>query len=261
MNNRQGHAIVLKVLPHGESDKILTLYSAELGKISAIAKGAQRSKKRFVNKLEPFSLLQIFYRSPRNGALFFLSEAELIDAHIFLRSSYSHYVTATFIAELIQRFSSEHDPDPAAFSLFHWALSSLNHGADPAKIAALFLLRLLAISGYEPQLSQCGSCQRPHSQCPSFTLYPNNGTLLCSQCQKIRCPGQTSSSPLNLSLQTVRFLHSAQRMELEQLHRLQFPQATSFQALRALSLYSRHLLQQDIHSWKQLQSTLFHAPR
>jgi len=248
MTNRQSHAIVLKVTAHGEADKIVTLYSPDLGRITAIAKGASRSKKRFVNKLEPFTFLQILYRPPTRGSLFFLSEAELINAYLSLRTTYSSYVTATFINELIQRFSGEQDPDPAVFALLDWAFRSLDQGTFPAKTAALFLLRLLGLCGYQPQLSHCSGCRLPLDQGTNFTLYPGNGTLLCT-----RCRSTGSDSSLTLSLQTLKFLHSAQQMNLQQLDRLQLSKATTDQALGALYNYSRYLLQQDIHSWKQLR--------
>ncbi len=59
-------AIVLKVAEHGEADKLVTCYSRELGRMTGLAKGAKRSSRRFVNKLEEFSLLQLFYRPPRD---------------------------------------------------------------------------------------------------------------------------------------------------------------------------------------------------
>lgn len=253
MTNRRSHAIVLKVTAHGESDKIVTLYSPDLGKITAIAKGAKRSKKRFVNKLEPFTLLHIFYRQPKRGSLLFLSEAELIDAYLSLRTSYPRYVTAMFINELVQRFSGEHDPDPAVFTLLTWAFDSLDNENPPAKTAALFLLLLLGLCGYQPQLDCCSSCRRSLEQTKSrfFTLYPGNGTLVCGYCHKIR-----PDSTLTLSLQTLKFLHSAQQMQLQQLNRLQLPMKTTNESLHALYNYSRHLLQQDIHSWKQMRQGL-----
>ncbi len=248
MTSRRSHAIVLKVTAHGESDKIVTLYSPDLGKITTIAKGANRSKKRFVNKLEPFTFLRILYRPPTRGSLFFLSEAELINAYLSLRTTYSRYVTAAFINELVQRFTGEQDPDPAVFALLDWAFRSLDQGSFPAKTATLFLLRLLGLCGYQPQLSHCSSCLRPLEQSADFTLYPGNGTLLCTRCRSTK-----SDSSLTLSLQTLKFLHSAQQLKLQQLDRLQLPRTTTDQALGALYNYSRYLLQQDIHSWKQLR--------
>ena len=253
MNNLRSYAIVLKVTVHGESDKILTLYSPDLGKITAIAKGANRSKRRFVNKLEPLTLLRIFYRPPKQGSLFFLSEAELINSHLSLRASYPRYVGAMFINELVQRFSREHDPDRAVFSLLNWALDSLDNGIPPAKAATFFLHRLLGLCGYQPQLSTFSSCHNSITQCKNktFTLYPANGTLLCGNCHEAR-----PRSTLTLSLQTLLFLGNAGQMKLQQLNRLQLPAKTTREALSVLHNYSRHLLQQDIHSWNQLRLLL-----
>ena len=248
MTGQRSHAIVLKVTTHGEADKIITLYSPDRGKITVIAKGAKRSKQRFVNKLEPFTFLQILYQPPKRGSLFFLTEAELVNAYLSLRTNYLRYVTATFINELVQRFSGEQDPDPAIFALLNWAFNSLDQGASPTKTATIFLLRLLGLCGYQPQLDHCHSCRRSLEQSTSFTLYPGNGMLLCTHCHSTK-----SNSSLTLTLQTLKFLHSAQQIELQKLNRLQLPVATTNQALDALYNYSRHLLQQDIHSWKQLR--------
>ena len=54
------HAIVLRARPYGESDKIVSFLTEDFGKLSGIAKGALRSRRRFVNSLEPFSLVKEF---------------------------------------------------------------------------------------------------------------------------------------------------------------------------------------------------------
>ena len=95
-------AIVLKVAEHGEADKLVTCYSRELGRITGLAKGAKRSARRFVNKLEEFSLLQLFYRPPRSpSGLTFIGEAELLRAHLSLRTVYPRYVVAAYLGEEI----------------------------------------------------------------------------------------------------------------------------------------------------------------
>ena len=45
-------AIVLRSIPYGEADKIVTLYTLDFGKITGFAKGAKRSRKRFSNTLD-----------------------------------------------------------------------------------------------------------------------------------------------------------------------------------------------------------------
>jgi DNA repair protein RecO (recombination protein O) len=47
-------AIVLRSIRYGEADRILHLYTPRHGRLSAIAKGARRSRSRFGARLEPF---------------------------------------------------------------------------------------------------------------------------------------------------------------------------------------------------------------
>ena len=118
--------IVLRSVDFGESDRIITLYSLDDGRLTAIAKGAKRSKKRFVNKLEEFSLLDVTYRPARQPhSLHFLNEAELKDAFLSLRTDWQRYYAAMLVCELVLRFTGEHDPDRRIFFLLQKHLSGV----------------------------------------------------------------------------------------------------------------------------------------
>ncbi len=252
MIDKYSHAIVLNITAHGESDKIVTLYSHDLGKITAIAKGAFRSKKRFVNKLEIFTSLQITYRPPARGSLFFLSDAELLKPRLTLRSFYPCFVAAAYINELIQRFNINEDPEPNLFLLLDWTLDSIDTGKQTLKTVALFLLSLLDICGYKPLLKQCSNCGRKpghNTKNTKFTLSPANGSILCNHCQITR-----QDTPLTLYPRPLNFLYNAQQTGIDRLNRLNLPEDASFQAVNTLHHYSTHLLQQDIHSWKLLKN-------
>ena len=71
-------AIVLRSHPFGESDKIVSFFSEHHGKLSGIAKGALRSRRRFVNSLEPFSVVNLSFQDRPQSGLAFLLSAELI---------------------------------------------------------------------------------------------------------------------------------------------------------------------------------------
>jgi DNA repair protein RecO (recombination protein O) len=251
MTLRSTCGIILKTSAHGESDKLVTLFSPDLGRVTGIAKGAKRSKQRFVNKLEEFSHLQIFYRPPRGlTGLLFIGEAELLCAHLSIRNDYQRYVCAMYFSELTLRFTRDNDPDPRLYALLKWALSSLDADEAPQKIAALYHLQLLARVGYRPELNRCGNCQQPVGPGRTYIFLPGSGSLLCSSCQ----PRQNGSNINRLSVQTLKFLARAQSAGLEQLNRLQLSGPTAAEALGALYYYSFHLLQQDIHSWQVMRS-------
>ena len=248
MNNCCARGLVLCVSEHGESDKIVTFYSPELGKVTGIAKGAKRSKKRFVNKLEEFSLLRILYNPPKRDGLHFLREAELEDAFISLRNTYPRYVAATFIGELILRFTREHDPDPNIFSLLLWGVQSLEKGRDPLETCALFHLRILGAAGYQPVLDCCGFCGETVRAGQNYGLH-TGGALACGKCRGTIQGGSTA-----ITVQTLRFLHHAQRVELVNLERLRLSHKNIEESLEILHKYTLHLLQHEIHSWQQIKA-------
>lgn len=250
MTLRSTCGIVLKISDHGESDKLVTLYSSDLGRVTGIAKGAKRSKQRFVNKLEEFSHLQILYRPPRGPAgLLFISEAELLCAHLSLRKIFQRYVAAMYISELLLRFTRDNDPDPQLYALLQWALVSLDNADAPQKIAALYHLQLLAAVGYRPELQRCSNCRHPVGPGRTFLFIPGSGSLLCSSCHHQRGPHYN-----RLSIQALKFLASAQIVTLERLNRLQLSGQTAAEAMDALYHYTFHLLQQDIHSWQAMRT-------
>lgn len=238
--------IVLKNASFGESDKIITLYSPDVGRFTAIAKGAKRSQKRFVNKLEEFSLLDISYRPAKQNRLHFLSEAELTEAFLSLRTNWKRYNPAMLACELVLRFTGEHDPDLRIFTLLRWALESIHLGFSPSPTLVFFLVHLLETCGYRPSLKGCATCfcTPEKSRKRSFSLQPGNGTLICSHCSS-----STGRSRFTLSLQSLKFLQAAQKMTIHQMQRLQMPEQVSSECLFFLYNYSKYLLQCDIHSW------------
>lgn len=249
MNNCRTRGLVLRVSDHGESDKIVTLYSPDLGKATAIAKGAKRSKKRFSNKLEEFTLLQIHYNTPKRDSLLFLREADLEDSFLSLRQVYDRFVAASFIGELTLRFTREHDPDPPLFSLLTWALEGLDKGSAPLQTCALFLLRILSATGYQPVLERCGYCGETVRSGCSYSLHTGGGSLVCDSCRNT-VRGNTST----ISVQTLKFLQHAQRIDQENLERLRMTPKNVHESLEILHKYALHLLQHEIHCWKLLKS-------
>ncbi len=253
MTERRTRGLVLSVGDHGESDKIVVFFSPDIGKASGIAKGAKRSKKRFVNKLEPFSLLRIHYRPSRNGGLLFLSEADLENAFLSLRNSYDRYIAAMYAGELTLRFTRELDPDPALFTLLIWAMQALDDGRDPLAVTTLFHLRLLGIAGYEPVFDRCGLCGGRLQAARTYTLHGDSGSVVCDRCRHV-----LRGAVVGLSIQTMKFLHHAQQTNITNLGRLRLNRTNSMEALGALHRYTRYLLQNDLNSWRQFRQMMEH---
>lgn len=243
--------IVINTTAFGEADKVVTLYCQDLGRISAIAKGAFKSKKRFVNKLEPCSQLLFFYQRPRSDSgLFLLKEAELLDARIHIRQEYRRYVAATYFCELLLLLTREHDPDEPLYTLLCGVLDILNQNEQPLRIVPLAVLNLLCILGYQPELAHCSRCHQPIVPQRRYMFLPGGGCLLCSSCQPEATP-----TP-RLSLQTIRILLSALTLPQNRLHRLHLNSQNLIEAAEALHAYTLHLVQRDIHAYASFRQLL-----
>lgn len=255
-------AVVLAVRSHGEADKIVTFYGREIGKRNGIAKGAQRSRVRFVNKLEIFSLLEMGYEESRTSGLVRIDQAELLQPFAAIRGNYPAYIAASLVGELLQAWCEEGDPDEQVFALLVWALQAIagggghasNRNSDPEQNLAtviFFELKLLTLLGYRPDLSGCRLCgnQTPVKRCFHFSLA--GGGLTCPSCER-----ENQRGLITLSLATTKILGLAQDLAAAKLTRLRLPPASGREALNFLHHYSRHLLQREIHSRSSLAELL-----
>ena len=244
---RETEAIVLDCFGHGESDVILTFLSRDAGRLSAIAKGAKRSKKRFVNKLELFSFLHITYQTSPNRSLSLLSDAELHSSFLNIRRNFHLYITASVLREFLLIAVREGETDDRLFRLSLWALHNIDRQLQPLAILALFLINFYEIIGYRPDFNTCSSCNSLTTVNRRYSFDTTTGGLICPDCSQ---PGQRL---IRLSQGTIKMLRSAQIQPLERLHRLKISGNILQESLSLLHDYGKQLFQREIISWKQLQ--------
>jgi DNA repair protein RecO (recombination protein O) len=238
-------AFILDTFDHGESDLIVTYFTRHKGRMTGIAKGAKRSKKRFVNKLEIFSLLTLNYKENQNRSLTFISSAELHSSFLNIRYQLPLYYTASVIREFILVAIGEREGDEKVFSLLLWALNSLNDRREHLPVLVTFLILFFDYIGYRPNLSHCSNCGQPLTPEQKYLFDTQSGGITCSSCR-----GTNGKSTILLSNGTLRMLNSILDQPLDRLHRLHFSNQALNQSLTMLHEYSRQLLQRDIHSWK-----------
>ncbi len=246
LDPRHTAAVVLKVSDYGESDKIVTFYTQSFGKLACIAKGAKRSKKRFVNKLELFSLLQIIFDN-KGSSLARIDEAELIRIYPLLREDYTRYAAATLICEILLNWTKEYDEDERLFTLLLWTLNALNSSTETIRTLILFHIKLFDILGYRPDLSVCSICGMPPAGREKIRFSISGSCIICSKCSKHK-----GSAEIPVSLSTLKLMQKTQDLPLTKLSRLCFSQTSSKEATNIVRQYSSYLLQRDIQSWNFL---------
>ncbi len=248
MESDRTPAVVIDIKTYGESDKIVTLFSRNRGRMSGIAKGARRSLKRFVNKLELFSELEILFTDSRTSSLVRLDEAELINPFPAIREHYDRYAAASLICELTLQWTRENDPDQQLFDLLVWSLGSLENQKRPAVWGAiLFNIRLFTLLGYKPDLADCIECGILSAGNTPYRFTTAQNGIICQKCFKKHT--RTEQPGISFSLSTIRFLHKAQELPLNKLERLHFTPEVVREATSMLKLYGNSILQRDIIAW------------
>ncbi len=188
-------AILIRRIEHGDFDLILTFLSLSRGKISAIAKNAKKSAKRFSGVLELFYVLDLVCAKGK-GKLPILKEASVRRPFISIRSSIEKTAYASYWAQLVFQWLEEGQEDRRIYGLFQKSLEILDEEKlPPAAVSILFQMKFLALSGVDPNLDRCGRCGRPMEEMPGprLTFDLAGGGLLCNGC----APEGVRSAPLS----------------------------------------------------------------
>lgn len=147
-------AIVLRTHLLGEADRIVTMLGKTRGKIRAVAKGVRKTTSRFGARLEPFSVIDVQVYDGKT-----LDIVQSVDTVAALSKNitndYPRYTAAAAMVEAADRLT-EHDYQQAHYMLLLGGLRSLSQAEhDPGLIVDSYLLRALAIAGWEPSLEVC----------------------------------------------------------------------------------------------------------
>jgi DNA repair protein RecO (recombination protein O) len=238
----QTEAIVLRVIDYGESDRIVTFCTADFGKIRGIAKGARRSRKRFVNALEPFCCSRVHFsrRGPESLAL--IEGCDVLSHFSGIRSDLEKTLAASYLIDLTDQFTPEDKKNEASFFLLQDFLRCLDGTVMTDALLRFFEIRLLRISGYDPVLNHCLSCKTPIGKQAVYRFDSAKGGLTCNVCEPV------SRDAIPVSLGTIRTLLLGREMEIGRLGRLLLSGQSADECRRLLAHFIRHILGRELKS-------------
>jgi len=219
MRQLSSHAIVLRTIDYGESDRIVSLYTKDFGRIRAVAKGAKRSRKRFGSSLELFTHDEVFFVDRETRGLARLERCHIINAFHEIAEDIRRAVFGNYVLELVDTLTAEREKHPEIFSLLLFFIELLSREGFREEILRLFELRLFSLLGYRPQFLQCVACGRQFHFQHSYRFSVKRGGIVCPGCQ------QQFSDLLPLSNGTIRIFQQAQDLALAKLSRLFFSPA------------------------------------
>lgn len=244
-------AIVIRSLNYGESDKILTFFTRDFGKLKGIAKGARRSKKRFQNVLGLFSHLRLIFFDREGMGLVRVESGDSLHLFPDIREDLKKIYYGNYYLELANEMAGEREANPEAFDLLLSFLMDLDAAAPEEEQVRMFEIRMLSLFGYRPHLTRCGLCKRAWEELkesPAAFFSLERGTLICGVCSK------NGERLLPISLGTARLIDQVAQVELAKLPRLRFTTQALSESRGLLPRFITHQLGKELKSLKAIRN-------
>ncbi len=235
----QTEAIIIKKTKLGDADRILTLYTPQLGKIQAVAKGVRRPRSKLAGHLELITHSLVSLARGRN--LDTIIGSQTINGFLPLKSDLWLTSCALYTAELVNHFTADSIENYPLFELLLETMKQLCQAGNRELDLRYFELHLVDRVGYRPQLRECVSCHLPlelaiNSFCPSA------GGMLCPNCH----PSRPVAYPLSVNAQKVlRLMQDTNYVTVSQ---LKISPELAMELERVMAGYLKYLLEREVKS-------------
>ncbi len=206
-------AVVLRRLQYGETDNILTLYSPDKGRFSAIAKGARKAISRLSGATEVLTFTRFGLASGKS--LEIVTQVEVQESFTHLREDLTRLAHGLYLADLVDHAVEEHAPNPLLFDLLLAALRQLQTLTPPELAARWFEIQVLGDMGYAPDLSECAVCSAPvpgdFERDETFALSASLGGAVCPR----HARPESNEDHTALGIGALRLMQTLERLGLD----------------------------------------------
>ena len=175
-------AIVLRRVVYAEADLVITLLGSETGRVSALARGARKSSRRFAGGLGMAATGEASLRERAGADLMVLESFDARDERAGLSTDIAKTAHAAYAIELCDRLCPPRQAEKSVFAWLDEFLTRLNSGAATAERLRIFELGLLRGLGIGPSLDRCVVCDRGELGGEDVRWHPERGGVVCCNC-------------------------------------------------------------------------------
>lgn len=240
MSLTKTRGVVLRTINLKESDRIIEIYSEDLGKVRAVAKGVRKIQSRMAGHLEPFTYVDLMLARGR-GDLSTITGAKAIEHYAALRRDLDAVAVASYLAELVSRLTPDGQASRRFPMLLRHGLRALDNHHEPKRVAAYFEWQAITIAGWEPQLYHCANCYQP--------LQPEDLSFSITL-PGVLCRGCVSSDPeaVSVSPETIKLLRYYSERTFNEVEGLMVHKAVRQETQRLVDRVVRQTLEREPRS-------------
>jgi DNA repair protein RecO (recombination protein O) len=236
---RRTEGIVLRTIPFGEADLIVTYLTPDFGIIKLFAKSPRKIKSRFGSSLEPLTHSNISFWGKEDTALPRLTQSDILHPFQSIRDSLECFLKVTQLIELTLAFMPERDVNKKVYTLL---LDTLNE-IDPAGVAGKnpltnhYRIKLLHFVGFAPKLDACGRCGKG-----GYSFYISHGSVMCETCAK------GIDSPVRLSAAVLRLYSDLLHWDTSRIRRIKPSQRLLTDLSDIMDVHIKYILEKPLKS-------------
>lgn len=217
----QTHAITLKKQPIRENDRLYVFYTHDLGKVSAVARGASKIKSKLAGHLEPFSICQVLI--VKKNVIPCLASAQIQKRFSAVSDGLETLAIANQCFKITDEIIKEGHPDKNIYNLLEEFLEAFQAKPAPEKLKifhSIFILKLLSLLGYQPQLYYCVKCKKEIKPTGN-SFSTERGGLICQNC------GLKDIGSMPISDNTIKLLRTTLTLSLAKILKIKVGQELS----------------------------------
>jgi DNA repair protein RecO (recombination protein O) len=182
MNRFVTRAVLLQSVEFGEADRIVTFLSEERGRVSALAKNARRSARRFGAGLSLFGYGEATLAETR-GDLYRLERFDSARGFPYLALEVAKVAHASYACELVRELAPPNQAEPELFALLLAFLGRLDQGEAAPVALRILELQALEVVGWRPEFERCIGCGTLAKDEEGQVVDIARGGLVCGPCQ------------------------------------------------------------------------------
>ncbi|HET6284918.1 MAG TPA: DNA repair protein RecO [Polyangia bacterium] len=179
-------AILLRTINYGEADRVVTLFGRSTGRLSALARGARKSQKRFAGGLGMCTIGEAALRERVGAELLTLERFDLTDSYLSFGTDVARMAHAAYVAELVSKLCAPRQVEPDVYDWLDVFLRVLDQQGASAERLRVFELGLLGRLGLAPVLDTCAVCAGDRCgaavDAVDFRWDPDRGGAVCAAC-------------------------------------------------------------------------------
>lgn len=243
MLKRNATGVVLRARGFSDADKSYTVFTKEFGKLSFIAKGVRKITSKRAGNLDTLNFIKFSFTE--NKGFRYLVEVTCVDSFSKLKKDIPDFKHLYCLAELLNEFMQEDEPNAGVFELLVFTLSKMKKADENTKrlLVLNFEFKILTFLGFDPILDFCAMCSNDFSdERLPFGISFSTGGIICDLCK--------SADSIRLSYEAVKFLLSLKASKESEVFSLKVSSKVFTEVEKVVSEYTEFILESPLKSLK-----------